>query len=326
MYNFILRLWYQKPRFHPITCLLLPFAAIFWLIIQVRRICYKIGIKKVTHFSVPIIVVGNITVGGTGKTPLVIRLVELMQSKGYQVGVVSRGYGVKPIREPMVVRFESDVLSVGDEAMVIGNHVDAPIVVCCSRIKAIEKLIHDFQCDVIISDDGLQHYAMARDIEIVVVDMERQFGNGFLLPAGPLREPISRLGSVDVVVHHGLDMCLKNDDAWYGVLDNTQRKDVKQFQGQIIHAITGIGHPERFFRQLRALGLTIIEHVFPDHYLFTLEDIDVGKNEIVVMTEKDAVKCHSFADNRHWFIKTHAVLDSAVEQQLCDQLARINSK
>ena len=274
----------------------------------------------------PVIVVGNITVGGTGKTPLVIRLAVLWQSKSYKVGVVSRGYGVKPIHEPMVVRRDSDVSSVGDEAMVMVNRIDAPIVVCCSRTKAIDKLIHDFQCDVIISDDGLQHYAMARDIEIVVVDAKRQFGNGFLLPAGPLREPISRLRSVDVVVDHGIDMCLQSDDSFYAVSDSKQRKDVKQFQGQIIHAITGIGNPERFFQQLRAWGLTIIEHVFPDHYLLTFEDIDVGENENVVMTEKDAVKCRSFADNRHWFIKVYAVLDSTIEQQLCDQLARISSK
>jgi tetraacyldisaccharide 4'-kinase len=193
-------IWYQPS--HPLSFLLWPFSWLFRGLLTLRQWLYRLRIFPVVHFRVPVIVVGNITVGGTGKTPLVIRLVKELQQKGFYPGVVSRGYGVKAIRRPRWVKKTSDVGQVGDEPLLIAQHTDCPVVVCTDRVAAVRHLLNTHYCNVVVSDDGLQHYHMGRDIEIAVVDDERRFGNERFLPAGPLRESISRLLTVDCIVWH----------------------------------------------------------------------------------------------------------------------------
>jgi tetraacyldisaccharide 4'-kinase len=310
--------WYRSPCL--IAYLLLPFSLIFRGIVSIRRFFYRVGIKKTTTFSVPIIVVGNIVVGGAGKTPLVIWLVKLLQQHGYKPGVISHGYGVKNIIKPQVVTANSLVSDVGDEAVLVARHVACPVVIASTRSNAINELLK-YGCDVIVGDDGLQHYAMGRDIEIAVVDAQRLFGNGYFLPAGPLRESVSRLKTVDFVVYNGACEEAENimkllPDKLTAVADFKQHVELTELIGKSIHAIAGIGNPERFFQTLQQLGFTVIKHSFPDHYNFKSSDINFGKDEIVIMTEKDAVKCQKFADNRHWFLPISAVLNEGFEKNL----------
>ncbi len=318
--------WYCRDKLNLLTVLLLPFSVIFRIITAFRRFLYRVGIKKTTHFPVPVIVIGNITVGGTGKTPLVIWLAEKLKKFGYSVGIVSRGYGVK-LTAPCFVTKGQKASKVGDESLLIAERTNCPVVIYSKRVKAVQALLDKYDCDIVISDDGLQHYAMDRDIEVAVIDGERQLGNGFCLPAGPLREPVSRLKEVDFVVQN--NGC-KNEENYTmhlkpqpltSVVNLTYCLDLDKLSGQIVHAVAGIGNPNRFFQTLRELGLQFIEHSFPDHYDYKYSDIDFGQNEIVIMTEKDAVKCRNFADDRHWFLPVSAEMDEAF---LKDILFRLN--
>jgi tetraacyldisaccharide 4'-kinase len=300
--------------------MLLPLSWLFRLIIIIRRWLYQLKIKKVNRFSVPIIVIGNITVGGTGKTPLVIWLANLLSQQGYKPGIVSRGYKVKNITKPRLITTNSSVTEAGDEPLIIARHTNCPIAITPNRSKAIELLINQHNCNIIISDDGLQHYAMARDIEIVVVDGQRQFGNGWLLPAGPLREPISRLKSVDFVVYNTVNMHLQPATSLTAVNDNQRYLNISELTSKKVHAVAGIGNPQRFFTTLRQLGLQIIEHPFPDHYNFQKNDIDFDKNSIIIMTEKDAVKCTEISDSRHWFLPVTVELEKDLTNNILSRI------
>jgi tetraacyldisaccharide 4'-kinase len=315
-------IWY-KDAF--LGILLLPFAYVFSDIVRIRRFLYRKGILKSHSLSVPVVVVGNITVGGTGKTPLIIWLVELLKNAGYKPGIISRGYDGKSEAWPQLVTENSDVLSVGDEALLIAKQTRLPLVIDPSRVVAATKLLAEFDCNVILSDDGLQHYQLNRDIEIAVIDGERRFGNGYCLPAGPLREPIERLGSVNFVVVNGekyagheFSMQLIGDMAVN--LLTGERKPLRTFQAMDCHALAGIGNPERFFKLLESAGLSCISHSFPDHYLFEQNDIDFGDNKPILMTEKDAVKCSQFAGQQHWFVPVKAVPEPVFGQQFLDLL------
>lgn len=313
--NSLVESWY-RPKWW--TGLLLPFAFIYHLIINIRKLCYRLGVFKTTKFSVPIIVVGNISVGGTGKTPLVIWLVEFLKDQGYKPGVVSRGYIPKKFKknhEAILVTLDTDPAQVGDEALLIATRTQVPVAVCSQRIKAVEFLLKNYDCNIIISDDGLQHYAMDRDIEIAVLDGKRRLGNGFLLPAGPLREPAKCLKSVNfVVVNTGhprrgeYQMTLIPGDA-YNIQHPEQKKPLKEFIGQTLHAVAGIGNPQRFFLSLRDHNLLIVEHAYPDHHYYKRTDINFYGNLNVIMTEKDAVKCRLLIDSRHWCLPVTAHLD-----------------
>lgn len=315
--------WY-KPR-HFLAFLLLPFSWLFYCIVKIRHLLYQNGLKKTYHFSVPVIIVGNITVGGTGKTPFVIQLAKILEKKGFHPGVISRGYGVKKIKNPQRVTLESE--QVGDEPLLMAKHLSCPIIVCADKVLATCFLLKHFLCDVVISDDGLQHYRLGRDVEIAIIDGKRLFGNRYCLPAGPLREPIPRLDTVNFVVYNSDSFLSKGGKTFQMQLQPGKLTSVVDFKRQIdledlgkspIHAVAGIGHPNRFFNTLNRLGLNIITHPFSDHYQFKSSDIDFGENAFVIMTEKDAVKCQKFADHRHWFLPVVAEID----QNLVDQIIK----
>lgn len=315
-----LDIWY-KDAF--LGILLLPLAFVFYDIVRLRRFLYRKGVLNSYQLPVPVIVVGNITIGGTGKTPLVIWLVQQLEQAGFKPGIISRGYGGQSATGPQSVTENSDVNAVGDEAILLAKRARVPLVVGASRVDAAKKLLTEFDCNVVLSDDGLQHYKLQRDIEIAVVDGERRFGNGYCLPAGPLREPVERLSSVDFVVVNGE----KNADSEVAMqlvgdmavnLKTGEQKNLHAFRGVTCHALAGIGNPERFFKALEASGLSCITHSFPDHYLFAAKDIDFGDNTPTLMTEKDAVKCAQFAGYQHWFLPITAVPESPFGQQFLD--------
>ncbi len=315
--------WYSK---HILSLLLAPFGWLFCVIVQLRRFLYLRGMLKVHRLPVPVIVVGNITVGGTGKTPLVIWLVKFLQRNHFKPGVVVRGYGGKADYWPQQVRADSDPVIVGDEPLVIARNCDCPVAAGPNRVSAAEALLAYRNCDVIVSDDGLQHLALARDVEICVVDGVRRHGNGRCLPAGPLRESVARLKSVDFIVCNGIagrgefPMSVEPGD----LVSLTRDKciSVSQFAGKAVHAVAGIAHAERFFRLLRKCGLRVTAHAFPDHFAFTRDDIMFNDGLPVIMTEKDAVKCGRFAVDNAYYLRIAACMPSVFEHRLLLQLQR----
>ncbi len=338
---FISKIWYQnKPR-HIICYLLWPFSLIYALAIICRRYCYQIRLLPVHQFNVPVIVVGNINAGGTGKTPLVIWLVQYLQNNGYSPGIVSRGYGMKNNAEVLLLTDKTfaTTQTYPDEAMVCFKRTQAPIALAANRSLAVEKLIKDYHCDIIISDDGLQHYALARDIEIVVVDGERWFGNGFLIPAGPLRERRNRLAQVDLIVVNQSNTIspktlTKNRTRTFAMsLTGKQFINIKQPElvctpaellDKKIYAVAGIGHPKRFFNSLKSLGLTqFTEMPFPDHYAYQSNDFNSIQDAVVIMTEKDAVKCRAFASPHLWYLPMTTQVDAEFAQHLAMLLAQL---
>ena len=268
------------------------------------------------------IVVGNLTVGGTGKTPLVIWLAEFLRQSGYKPGIVSRGYGGKRLEAPLSVTAASDPAEAGDEPVLIARRTGCPVMVFPERAEAGRQLLAANDCDVILCDDGLQHYALARDIEIAVMDGWRRIGNGALLPAGPLREPVERLQQVDILVCQGGqpqagEYAMTLEDPWaVSLLDSSSRKLLADLVDTPIHAVAGIGHPGRFFDDLRKKGLRLTEHAFPDHHLYRKEEICFSDDWPVMMTEKDAVKCKRLADSRHWYVPVSAVVPPELGENL----------
>lgn len=314
--------WLQK-QWHKFTLwqiLLMPLSWVFYIVTSVRRLLYKNGWLKSVRLSVPVVVVGNINVGGTGKTPLVIWLAEQLQLAGYKPGIISRGYGgsVKQVTEVMAL---SNPLEVGDEPVLIATRTSCPVFVSANRVEAGQAMLATYPaCNIIISDDGLQHYRLQRDVEIVVYDSVKGFGNGALLPAGPLRESKNRLKTVDAIVSNGsvvnskllpavksIEMQLESA-AFYNALDNRITTDAQLFRHQKVLAIAGIGNPGRFFKQLRLLGLDFKSRAYPDHHAFKVEDFAGIDADVVVMTEKDAVKCRSFARSNFWVLPVSAVM------------------
>jgi len=327
--------------------LLLPFALVFSAVSALRRLLYRRGLLAAWQAPVPVIVVGNITAGGTGKTPLVLHVVDLLQRRGFHPGVVARGYGRVPGSEqdPLgVVRVFPDVATpehFGDEPVLIARRSRVPVYISPDRPAAARALLQGHpDVDVIVSDDGLQHYALARDVELAVVDGERRFGNGLPLPAGPLREPPSRLSRVDAVVVNGGDpagieatapgFAMRLAREAFVSLATGEERDPASFalavRGRPVAAVAGIGHPARFFEHLARLGIRAQGHAFPDHHLFQPRDLKLREAEIVLMTEKDAVKCRAFADSRMWFLRVDAMLPEAFDAFLLERLANARRK
>jgi len=311
-----------------IQILLMPISWLFGLVVWLRRNAYRAGWVTVERLPVPVIVVGNISAGGTGKTPLVVWLCNFLIDHGYQPGVVSRGYG--GTGELQEVTTDSEPDAVGDEPILIARRARCPIFVGRDRVAAARALLEAHpKCDIILSDDGLQHYRMARDFEIAVVDGAKGFGNGFMLLAGPLREPRSRLSQVDAVVLNGkssvnipgqtFSMNLEGN-IFHNILDPDARVTAKQFQGKRIHAVAGIGNPRRFFRHLKSLDLRFSEHAFPDHHDFKVKDLDFTDADVVIMTEKDAVKCEPFAQDHWWYLSVDAKVDNALQELITSYL------
>jgi tetraacyldisaccharide 4'-kinase len=314
--------WY-KP--HAIRWLLSPLSGLYRLVSFIRKQCYFLGLFKQHRLPVPVIIVGNISVGGTGKTPFVIYLVQQLQQQGFKPGIISRGYGGHSDNYPVTVSNNSDPAIVGDEPVIIARQTNCPVVVSPTRIEAAHYLLEQYDCDLIISDDGLQHYALARDLEIVLVDAQRQFGNQYCLPAGPLREPLSRLQDVDFIVYNGnvsdasFNMTLSASNA-INLPDFNVTKNIINFEGQELHAIAGIGNPQRFFNQLAQFGIRVIPHEFDDHHAFSKQDLEFNDNKTILMTEKDAVKCQHFAKNNMWFIPVEATVSGNLDQLIIQQL------
>jgi tetraacyldisaccharide 4'-kinase len=346
--NGIDRHWYKRG---PVSYLLLPVSWLFCSVVAIRRSCYRLALLKSYRLSAPVIVVGNISVGGTGKTPLVACIVKHLRSAGYRPGIISRGYGGRAHSWPQPVTAKSDPVQVGDEPVLLASHCDCPISVGPDRIRDATNLIEEHDCNVIVSDDGLQHYRLRRDIEIVVMDGERGAGNGHCLPAGPLREPQSRLKSADYIVTTGAAAIVTTGAAAIvttgaaaaettGATVNVYRSELEivgvenlqtgeqraldSFTGAPVHAVAGIGNPQRFFSRLRAARLSVIEHPFADHSAFEAADIQFDDDLPVLMTEKDGVKCRSFAGSRHWQVVVEARVPEELLQHITEKLRRIN--
>lgn len=261
--NLLNKLWYTDT---PYKYFLLPAAKLYESIAKYRKNYYQKKSKNKTQFPVPVIVIGNITIGGTGKTPLTIWLTNFLKQNGYKPGIVSRGYGGKSFIYPQAVIADSDPAVVGDEPILIARQTHCPLVVDPNRVNAVETLLKNNNCNIVISDDGLQHYKLQRDIEILVIDGEKRFGNNLCIPAGPLREPSSRCSNVDFIIANGKSetgeyQMVLSAEIIYNIAHPNQTKPVVEFVGKIVHAVAGIGNPTRFFQSLRQMGMTIVEHV-----------------------------------------------------------------
>ncbi len=296
--------WYRP---NPVKWLLWPLSLAYRGAAATNSALYRSGIRRISTLPVPVVVVGNISVGGTGKTPCVIWLATELTSRGYRVGIVSRGYGGKSKVWPQRVERGSDPAVVGDEPALIARSTGCLVFVAPSRVAAAMALLETGEVDVILSDDGLQHHALGRTMEIAVVDAERGFGNGFCLPAGPLREPAGRLESVDAVVINGSDD-LNFGSAFRFVaefaairrLDGSDERPVEDLAGKRVHAVAAIGNPERFFKMLEQAGLDVLRHAHPDHERLRPADIEFHDKLPVLMTEKDAVKFDCRPENDVW--------------------------
>ncbi len=321
--------WY---RITPLHLLLLPLSLLFFLIAATRRLLYRRGILSSVKLPVPVIIVGNITVGGTGKTPFTLSLAEQLRDYGWHPGIISRGFGGSGSK-PQEVLQSSAPATVGDEPVLMAQRKLCPVWVGRDRPAVAQALLlaHP-ECDVILSDDGLQHYRLQRDVEIVVVDGLRRFGNGFLLPAGPLRETQARLSEVDAVVINGGkaapgEYLMQLEGVhFYNLLNPASTATAADFHGKSVHAIAGIGHPERFFSHLNKLGISAQTHAYPDHHAYSAGDLAYAGANALLMTEKDAVKCLSFADERCWVLRVDAHLDSALIQLILKKIAPLNGR
>lgn len=357
------RAWYGPPSAW--LRALLPLSWLFRRLAQRRRQQYRSGQRPLYRAPVPVIIVGNISVGGTGKTPLVAWLAKRFQEQGLRPGIVSRGYGSRAPAYPYDVRPDSPPSEAGDEALLLARNSACPVVIAPDRGAAARHLLASHPCDLLISDDGLQHYALARDIEIAVIDGQRGLGNAWLLPAGPLREPRERLLEVDFIVSNGAipeDVeafllrrgpgsihsgfarttparpptveALEAQEAQEALFQvhemqlrplslinlKTGERKAPQGQGRQVHAVAGIGNPQRFFDTLQSCDFAIIPAIFSDHHAFQAQDLAFPDDLNIVMTEKDAVKCQPFADARCWYLKVEATLPQSFFTALLSKL------
>ena len=329
--SFLEQAWYKKSAW---LILLWPFSVLFRLLSAIRR---KISSPS-NSSDVPVVIIGNISVGGTGKTPLIIYLAEYLEGKGLKPGIISRGYGGAAEAYPLDVDANTPVSSSGDEPFLIAEKTFCPVVVDPDRNSALEFLLKNHDVDVVLSDDGMQHYKLRRDIEIAVVDGQRLFANGFCLPAGPLREPVSRLKEVGYIVINGEPSEAHSELESAYVLSlkpryliNLLSGEKKPFSaapfnmGNRIQAVTALGNPQRFYDLLEKLPYGLDTHSFPDHHGFTLEDFEskgIDGHHPVVMTEKDAVKCRGFAQSNFWYLSVEVEVQEPFADKLWQQLKK----
>lgn len=318
----ITTVWYQK---HWLSRLLLPLSWFFRALVSLRRLAYRQRWLHSEKLSVPVIVVGNITVGGAGKTPVVLWLANWLVAQGRRPGIVSRGYGGQTGDSPQLVTPASDPRIVGDEPVLLARRAGCPVAVSRDRVAAARLLIADHNCDVIVSDDGLQHYALAREVEIIVVDGVRRFGNSALLPAGPLREPLSRLRAVDFIVtdrepQSGEYLIVRHCSKFVAVANGETTTEPSVWRGRRVHGVAGIANPTQFFDSLRELGLDVVNHPFQDHYLFQASDLAFAESLPIIMTEKDAVKCRSFATAEMWYAELSCIPDASFVAALAQKI------
>jgi len=316
-----------------------PASIAFRIAVAARRLAYALRLVRRARAGLPVIVVGNLVVGGSGKTPLAMWIADHLRERGWAPAIVSRGFGGAG-EEPREATIASDPGEVGDEPVVLARRTGCPVWVGADRIAVIAAMRRKHpECNAVILDDGLQHYRLARDVEIAVVDA-RGFGNGFLLPAGPLREPRTRLASVGAVIAHGIDkaevepyargrpvfaMRLAGSEL-HRVANARDCRAAEAFAGERVHALAGIGDPERFFRYLESFGVEPVRHPFPDHHSFQAADLEFGDEDPVLMTEKDAVKCKRFAKPNHWVLPVQARPEPAFGEWLSKELGRRERK
>lgn len=314
-------IWYEGAAG---AALLAPLEALYKAYIKHRRKQYLSGKKYRYRSPAPVIVVGNLVAGGAGKTPLALAICKHLSASGMRPGILSRGYKAHTQIFPRLVKPEDSAHEVGDEPLLMAQRSVAPICIDPQRTRGAAWLVAEHACDIVVSDDGLQHYALQRDIEIVVIDALRGLGNQRCLPAGPLREPAERLRGVDFVVYNGRNCDAPQPPTDYGMqlepaalvrLNDNQPIGRNQLQTLLstksLHAVTGIGNPQRFFRSLRDMGLDFIEHAFADHHAFMADDLQFSDGKSIIMTEKDAVKCRDFAPDNAWYLPVEARLGEA---------------
>ncbi|MEJ2479834.1 MAG: tetraacyldisaccharide 4'-kinase [Acidihalobacter sp.] len=312
-----------------LSTLLLPLSALYCAVVRRRR--RRFLQTPPPPLPLPVVVVGNVTVGGTGKTPMVIGLCEWLREQGWRPGVVSRGYGGRASDRPLRVTERSSATEAGDEPLLIALRARVPVSVCADRVAAVQALLADGICDIVVADDGMQHYRLPRNVEIAMLDGQRRLGNGRCLPAGPLREPANRLQQADFVVIAGGEpaadeygMALHLDAAWW-LGGPSQRRQLSDFLGMTVHAVAGIGNPERFFAALEATGLRIVRHPFPDHHRYRAGELAFGDSAPVLMTEKDAVKCLEFAPPDCWAVPASAELSPTLTAALAERLRKLRN-
>lgn len=329
-YKWIHRVWYEDASW---GWVLLPLSGLYWLILSVRKILFDSGVLKTHRAAIPVVIVGNITAGGTGKTPTVLWLVEQLRARGFNPGIVSRGYGGSKADSSMRVEPDTDASVAGDEPVLLARRGHCPVVVDPDRARAAAMLVDD-GADVVIADDGLQHYRLARDYEICVIDGTRGLGNRRLLPAGPLREGAHRLDDVEQVLVNGAllrDVDKQTTAEQNAIsfdlvateacrLNGSLARPIERFAGTTVHAVAGIGNPRRFFDLLRAQGIQVIEHVFQDHAELSEKDIEYGDDFEVFMTEKDAVKLGRSARDKFWYVPVELEMDPVEAAPLLEQI------
>ncbi|MCL4117858.1 UNVERIFIED_CONTAM: hypothetical protein GTU68_005048 [Idotea baltica] len=294
----IILAWYQG---NPFLYLLRPLEILYRYIVSRKRRLFLQGKTDIYRAPVPVIIVGNITVGGTGKTPLIVWMINYCEKKGLKVGVISRGYGAKPPKYPWRVHENQLATVAGDEPLLIVQRTSVPLMIGANRSSSIKALLQEEKIDIILCDDGLQHYKLARDLEILLIDAVRNLGNKRCIPEGPLREPVDRLDSVDAVVYNGLQP--------HKIINlvTGEVKEITSLKGTRWHAVAGIGNPQRFFDTLTATGCRIIPHVFSDHATYQKKSLLFSPSLPLIMTEKDAVKCNEFACDNWWYLSVNAV-------------------
>ncbi|UVL22948.1 tetraacyldisaccharide 4'-kinase [Pseudomonas donghuensis] len=323
----LLDAWYAG---HPALALLRPLEALYRRVVLGKRARFLSGESQRYRAPVSVIVVGNITVGGTGKTPMILWLIEHCRQRGLRVGVVSRGYGAKPPQLPWRVRAEQGAAEAGDEPLLIVQRSGVPLMIDPDRSRAVQALLASETLDLILCDDGMQHYRLARDLELVLIDAARGLGNRRCLPAGPLREPVERLQEVDAVLYNGATA--DREDGFAFALQPTALVNLRSGErhrldyfppGQALHAVAGIGNPQRFFNTLQGLNWQPVPHPFADHAEYSGQALSFTPALPVVMTEKDAVKCRAFAADDWWYLAVDAVPSPGFQAWIDAQLARL---
>ena len=328
LYQWIHRVWYEGGAAYWV---LLPLSGLYWLIIKLRRLLYICGVFKSKHVGVPVIVVGNITAGGTGKTPVSVWLARSLTERGFNPGIVSRGYGGSKSSSPMRVDAASDPAVVGDEPVLLAKRSGCPVAVDSDRVRAAGMLVDD-GVDLIIADDGLQHCRLERSYEICVIDGTRWLGNRLVLPAGPLRETPSRLADVDQILVNGR---LRDESATvieqnaieFGLvasevcrLNGSLIRPIGRFANSTVHGVAAIGNPQRFFDLLRAHGMQVIEHAYPDHAVIDIATLNFDDDFDILMTEKDAVKLGTKHGDRFWYAPVDLDMDPVISGPWLEQI------
>jgi len=315
--------WY---RTSPLHLILVPISLVFGVLVAYRRVLYRDRVMASEQLLLPVIVVGNISVGGTGKTPLTLALAQQLIMHGWHPLIISRGYK-RASHFPQHVDPDMTALQTGDEPLLMARRNICPVWVGKDRVATARAALQAHpQCNVVVCDDGLQHYRLQRDVEIAVIDGERGFGNGWQLPAGPLREPVSRLKTVDAVVVNGgeaaqgqFSMRLEGT-RFHNLLDPGLTTTAGELNKSGIHAVAGIGNPQRYFDHLASLGIAFTPHAFPDHHPYTANDLSFADCDAILMTEKDAVKCAEFADARYWVLRVDAHIDPGLTDLILRKL------